>query len=806
MFGKKKEVKRRPRTAGSLAQYGLFEVPDNLDDIGGGINDGDENDDDLEAELAALTSDNNVERQRRRNVPRKTIPDTHLDTMVAESMKDIDSNEELSGDDDDPDLLNELEMITGDKPASPEPPVNAEVQQASPKKEDNNNDMDELIKSLQERLTTYKEAERRAQVKNESSRVRRFGRGIKTLEGLLTDVQSGKTVDSADIPPPLPHSAIADVTEDSTETKPPSPVPVALEDGSVPDSMPENTVNNETLDLLKKRQHEYKIAAIAWKKSGNVEEALQYVKIAKRFDMVIAALVAGNEIDLSDMPPSPTMPSLTSMSPSPRPAEKEENETQHESSAETRPTGQEQMKLDGNTIGSALRERLEIYRRTKAIAEDEGNASKARRYGRICKQFEDAIKLHSRGKPVPLDELPVPPGFPPLSTGTSSPSKPQENKQEVPPEPVPESKPSEEEPVKDSSETKGPTPPPRTNLPNKKPTQSIMTRAGKQLMQLQQRQHEIKQAALSAKKDGDLDLARDYLRQAKGMQPLIEASIAGLPVDMNSVPLSPLAKTQLSLENLETKEQDSFTLVSGDDCTEEGGTDQQIYDNLETRLVKQIKWCLSTRDHSKALGDVAGYNRWERLALGYKHDLDMLRVRKRNALPPPQHHYEVKTYAIVQSCTDLGDSDLELSIIRGVNYPREADTYVMFELPCPSDNPSSDRTSTVKESNNPEYEAVFQLNGVIDRKSRQCQRTFKRHGLKCQVWAKGGFFRSDSLLGTVTVKLQPLETQCTLHDSFPLMEGRKAVGGKLEVKLRLRNPILSKQIEQITEKWLTIDH
>lgn len=96
-----------------------------------------------------------------------------------------------------------------------------------------------------------------------------------------------------------------------------------------------------------------------------------------------------------------------------------------------------------------------------------------------------------------------------------------------------------------------------------------------------------------------------------------------------------------------------------------------------------------------------------------------------------------------------------------------------------------------------------------------------------------GFFRSDSLLGTVTIKLQPLETQCILHDSFPvynlfkliiifieinyikltiiififqLMNGRKATGGKLEVKIRLRNPIATKQIEKMTDKWLIIDY
>jgi len=37
------------------------------------------------------------------------------------------------------------------------------------------------------------------------------------------------------------------------------------------------------------------------------------------------------------------------------------------------------------------------------------------------------------------------------------------------------------------------------------------------------------------------------------------------------------------------------------------------------------------------------------------------------------------------------------------------------------------------------------------------------------------------------------------------MDGRKATGGKLELKIRLRNPILFKQIENITDKWLTID-
>lgn len=98
-------------------------------------------------------------------------------------------------------------------------------------------------------------------------------------------------------------------------------------------------------------------------------------------------------------------------------------------------------------------------------------------------------------------------------------------------------------------------------------------------------------AALKAKKDGDLDLARDYLRQAKGIDPLINASLGGLPVDLNSIPLSPEAR--LELENQESDSvkvsDDGFAVISSMDCTEASGSDQEIYDNLEAQLNKQIK-------------------------------------------------------------------------------------------------------------------------------------------------------------------------------------------------------------------------
>lgn len=37
------------------------------------------------------------------------------------------------------------------------------------------------------------------------------------------------------------------------------------------------------------------------------------------------------------------------------------------------------------------------------------------------------------------------------------------------------------------------------------------------------------------------------------------------------------------------------------------------------------------------------------------------------------------------------------------------------------------------------------------------------------------------------------------------MEGRRQTGGKLEVRIRIREPLLHKAIQSIEHKWLIID-
>lgn len=162
--------------------------------------------------------------------------------------------------------------------------------------------------------------------------------------------------------------------------------------------------------------------------------------------------------------------------------------------------------------------------------------------GRIIKQYEDAIKAHKNGKSVALDELPNPLGFVPLV--------PPETKSEAvnPPDPKPQ---SPEQPKPESSSPSAPTKPKpappvqRGNSVRIMGNQTTTTHNERQINMLLSKQKEFKVAALQAKQKGELAQAKEYLRTAKGFDKLIDAASCGLPVDMDSLPLPPSAKSKI---------------------------------------------------------------------------------------------------------------------------------------------------------------------------------------------------------------------------------------------------------------------
>lgn len=70
----------------------------------------------------------------------------------------------------------------------------------------------------------------------------------------------------------------------------------------------------------------------------------------------------------------------------------------------------QQVITEPKSVLEALEQRLKVFKEREEAAKKEDDGGKVRRNGRIVKQYQDAIKLHKAGKPIPVDELPTPPG------------------------------------------------------------------------------------------------------------------------------------------------------------------------------------------------------------------------------------------------------------------------------------------------------------------------------------------------------------------------------------------------------------
>jgi len=778
----------------------LMDVP-GLDSYGGDDDMLDDGDADLEKELADLVGGRGGGGRQQRKKQKPQVED--LDAMVASCMKDYDSGEDLS-DTEDPDLLNELQDLDRDAESPPPPPARQQPRAVQPIQQREEGVGHSLTETIRDRLAVYREAEQVAKENGDTSRARRFNRGIKTLVELERNAVSGRPVREDDIPPQIsvgkrnPGSS-TDTTPDSENTGPPtqqlpSPPPAlpARQHAPTQQHASQPRVNPQLAELQSAREN-YKSQALAAKNQGDKETALTLMRYIKVCDSLMADARAGRTVDMSALQPETT----THPPPPERSFSRDAPVSVPENPESVPPSDPEQYGAPDApaTIAEALDQRLAKYKSEELKAKEAGNGSKARRMGRICKQYEDAIRMHKAGRPIPRGDLPEPPGFGPIPVsdaphaGASQGSQPKSAAASVPAaasaSAATVASKTPEPPA--AASTKGPSPPRQS---------SVMSVQDKQLAGLLKRQAMFKQAALTAKQQGQMDTAKEYLRQSLSFNKLIEVSKGGIPVDMGTLPVPPQMQVQTNMD---------FEIVSKEEVTITGDR-EEMFSKLEQDIISQVKMCMTNRTYFKEVGDIASANKFEQMALHSKKDLDSIRFAFKRGDPVPKFHYETRAFSRVVSNTDLTDNDLELNILNGINYvvknPQDVDTYIKWEFPFPRDAPTYDKTAVIKDSNNPEYNSTFKI--VINPRDKTFQRLVKRGAVKVEVWSKGGFFRSDTLIGTASVKIAPLETKCTIHDSYDLYDGRKPVGGKVEVKLRIRNGILAKQIEQAQEKWLVL--
>ncbi|XP_047434539.1 coiled-coil and C2 domain-containing protein 1A [Mugil cephalus] len=818
----------------------------------GGMDD-EGNDEELEAELLNLVGGGGAGgRSQGKKAP---VAMAEIERMAALCMKDLD-DEEMGDDDleDDEDLLAELNDVLEDDVDQAPAPTPPAVTPTAPKVNATSHSSPAAAPSggsglesrLQERIEMYKTAVSNAKAAGETSKVRRYDRGLKTLQSMLTSVKKGKPINEEEMPPPVALGGKSNVAAESEPVKerqpepalmpspainqkplreaapaPPSNKPVHL----IPPQKPTAAITPETPAIspltpsqpdgqhseLKQavlnRQREYKMSAIEAKQNGNIDLAKQHYLTAKKLDVLLEALDRGEPVQLTSLPPPPGDTVAEHRAPPPPRSAPQPAAPAAPAPAPAAPASAPAQVATADlpaprSLAEALQQRMDIYKSAAEGAKSKGDDRKARMHQRIVKQYQDAIRAHKAGRPVSLSDLPVPPGCPPLQGSEGA----QQNfmgvletamkiaNQDADAEDDDEedeqreaAKPAVRPPVQ---KAKSPAP----QAPGGASAPKLGPKAQQQVDFLLLRRQAFMRAALRSKQMKDMTGAAQHLRHAKGLDPMITAAKSGLPVDISKIPNPPVSEEDYSLSRSRASPRSS-----------------EQFRGLMDLLRKQHEKCLGFSQQFTQLGSVAEALKFEKLVEECVKSIEILKNAHAKGHPVPKCRTEERTFNSVKIHQNLTPNDLMLYIIRGINLPapsgvsaNDLDASVKFEFPFPSsEEPQRDKTNTVKNSSSPEFKEQFKL--AINRGHRGFKRVVQSKGIKFEIIHKGGLFKTDKIVGTAQLKLEPLENHCDIREIIEVMDGRKPTGGKLEVKVKIREPLSGAELQPVTEKWLVLE-
>ncbi|CAF1013356.1 unnamed protein product [Rotaria sordida] len=765
----------------ALMQQMGFQIP-NFNQSGMG--DDDDDDDDLEAELRRLqqgTGDGNQKSRGAKSNQGKLggmggdLQSFHND--VHKLLHDIDrpiNDDELSDVDED-ELLAELNEITDEID-------NERYDQAKqPRATSSGN----IVSVLEGRQEMYVKALAAAKASSDVAKSRRLDRQLKTIQELLQSARTGVSIDESNIPPEVFIASQSTSVPQQTPIRAPSPPPpqpaaprprvVPLPQPPPPASVRTNNVNPTIFKPQAPPMStdsdpaitRLKSLALQAKQQGDMAKAKEYIIQLRALQNKVTSTVSSsaqketydNVPEDDDGPP----PALPLKAPEPR------------------------------TVMEALQQRHEELAKRGEEAARSGDNSKARRMERLSKQYDEAIDATRKGRPYNYSELPDLPGFAPIPVQQSK------------PQPVASSSSATAAKSTSShSQARSSQLQQQRPLPSAAATTTISTRKSQQAQTLRLKQEKFQKLAVQAKQKGDLETAKKFLVAYKGLEQMILAAESGLPIDMSQVPKLP---------------DDDNDMLDDDDLTQDlARADRDtVYRRLQDDLLRQIQLCArnqQTYAQMEGINNVKHTNEYKVLEQRCANDLEKLRQCFQHGLKPPLFHYERRQMNIVQVNNDLGDNDLEVTILRGINLPvpsgqssSSLETYVAIEFPYPTETPQTARTRHTIGSVNAEYpDSLHKF--YIKRNDAKFRRLMNRKELKLAVFYKAGFLRSDRPLGIASMKLATLEQSCTIHESVDLYESehKKKIEGKLEVKLRIKEALgQTKASDILPQRWLVID-
>lgn len=347
---------------------------------------------------------------------------------------------------------------------------------------------------------------------------------------------------------------------------------------------------------------------------------------------------------------------------------------------------------------------------------------------------------------------------------------------------------------------------------------------GSMATSIQKRLVEFKQAALAAKKQGNLVRAKEMIMQSKKLEEVLNALAVGEPLPQGfSLPVV------VSSHPIKIKSQDTKPIEIVPVSTQAASQNtSDLFGHLVTRLTFQVALAtrIAAQYFKRGQKDLAlEFHKRKKRA---ETDLDSLASLKQvyelnqsKGIPPPfTFFYQDMTYEIVQTNDDVEMDEVEIRIDGAFDLnhrdvsSQDIECCVSFDFGWPSAEDTTlpegkGETQVHGKTANPVF--GFKKRIKITR-TKPFQRFLERRKATFELFhVKSGLFGLMSrrvALGKAVVKLDALLTRCEVHQVFPVMDvanPRKATGATLEVWIRMRAPLVNTDVQTNTERWLNVE-
>ncbi|KAJ3313472.1 Coiled-coil and C2 domain-containing protein 1B [Boothiomyces sp. JEL0838] len=340
-------------------------------------------------------------------------------------------------------------------------------------------------------------------------------------------------------------------------------------------------------------------------------------------------------------------------------------------------------------------------------------------------------------------------------------------------------------------------------------------------VELEERSLEYKRAALAYKKLNDLDKAREMLAVSRSIQNAIatgavdfqapphpefpQSSPANTPTkgDAKSPQSTPITSPNIPetpksvlVNNTPTEndppaqltEAPNSSVAESEINTATVGSCDELINHLESTLESQIQLCtrlsaqyFTASEKEKAL---EFHKRKKALLQDKETLLSFKKIPLNPSALPFSFSYTTLEYVIAQTHTDVALDELELNIIKGMDIivkdVSEVESGVSFDFGWPftsaGTNPEGKGETAIKKGTSPgEWPLTVDY---VFKKTIKIERT-------------KGFQRF-------------LERKKATFEIMDVSNPRKATGGKVEIKIRMRAPLIKADMVKNTDKWLVL--